>query len=115
MAGDRANEDAAQFSAEELRASLQENEDCRYYLGAVNGPPTIGMWIAAGPMLYFSHDVAFLHAQVEFMKRNHYPIFQTDALQPPILPYGQNCLPAINAHWAAPKSTPAILPLNDKP
>ena len=73
-------EDAAQFSDAELRASLQECEDCRYYLDAVSGPPTLGIWDAhAGPMLFFCDDAAFLHAQIEFMKHNGYPIFHTDA------------------------------------
>jgi hypothetical protein len=80
MASDQSKKDAAQFSDEELRASLQEGEDERYYLDAVNGPPVLGMWNAyAGPMLFMGGDDMFLFAQVEFMKRNDYPIFHTDA------------------------------------
>ena len=80
MSLDQLKEAAARISDEEVRASLQQGEDFRYYIDAVNGPPALGMWSAYdGPMDFMCDDEVFLYAQVEFMKRNDFPIFYTDA------------------------------------
>jgi len=68
---------AAQFTEDEIRASLGENADNRAYIDEQT--KCVGHWKAFnGPMIVMNDDEVLAYAQVEFMRRHGYPSFRSN-------------------------------------
>ena len=71
---------ARQYSDEEVRASLGEDDDTRAFLFEhPNGLTEVMYWTAhSGMMVMMDDDSARIHAQIDFLRRHGYPIFRSD-------------------------------------
>ena len=78
VSGKRVKKLAARYTDQEIRASLQEDENNRAYIDERN-PPTVGYWNTHnGPLTIMNDDAVLAYAQVQFLRRNGYPSFKSD-------------------------------------
>lgn len=69
---------AARYSDEEIRASLQEDDDNIAYIDE-RGPSAVGYWnVYCGPLAVMNDDPVLAYAQVEYLRRNEYPCFSSE-------------------------------------
>jgi Xaa-Pro aminopeptidase len=71
---------AAQFSDDEIRASLHEDDENRAFIYQYReGYEVIGYWNAYnGPMIMLDDDSVRAYAQLEYLRRNGHPTFKSD-------------------------------------
>ena len=70
---------AGGFSDEEIRASLGPDVERLYVREARGGGALVGCWTGNGPIEFMNDDDVLNYAQTEFLKRNRYAVFSSDA------------------------------------
>jgi hypothetical protein len=69
---------AAGYTDEELRQSLGPDLQ-RSYVMQVGGGGVVGCWTEYGAFVFMNDDNVLAYAQVEYLKRNGYPVFRSNA------------------------------------
>jgi hypothetical protein len=70
---------AAGYTDEEMRASFGAGLERSYVMEVLGGGAVVGCWTDHGPIELLNDDDVLNYAQVEFLRRNGYPVFRSDA------------------------------------
>ena len=70
---------AAGYTDEEIRASLGADVERSYVMEVRGGGALVGCWTDHGAMELMNDDDVLNYAQIEFLIRNGYPVFRSDA------------------------------------